>query len=186
VSEELPYKELEGAFVTLMFREPSAELAEALEGIPVIRDLTGIVELPFNEETLEHLIVEEDSFKVWELIKGADNERMGFVFFVMFDGPPFIALYLYGGPDLNMAKDCIEQLVPVFFHNVPEESSLFYYEPRPIDEEIHAALIDAGFDHWDENPTIDNETVACYVLERHTYDAYYGNEQEFEQGDEDY
>lgn len=182
--EELPYKELEGAFVTLKLCEPSAELAEALRAIPVIRELTGIVELPIDEELLHHLIVEEDSFKIWELLKGSNNERVGFALFVMFDGPPFIALHLTDGPDVNIGKDCIEQLVPVFFHNVPEESSLFYYEPRPVDEETHAALIDAGFDSWDENPTIDNETVACYVLERYTYDAYYGNEQEFEEGEE--
>lgn len=182
--EILPFEELEGAHVTLKLVGPSDELVGHFKKFPDMRFAIGAERLPDHKWLTGAIEVEE--LRVWEIDQ--NGKHIGYAFFVLYDGPPFIAFYYFGKPShaFDIGKDCLELLIPVFFKNLDEEA-LFYYLPKPVDEEIHAELIDGGFDIWDENPTIDNATAACYILERHTYDAYYGDgaDEEFEQDDFD-
>jgi len=178
----LPFEELEGAYVTLKLVGYSDQMGENFKKYEEMRVSVGATEQVPDEKWLVDSIEDED-FKAWEILQ--DTTQIGYAFLVLYDGPPFITFYYFEEPPnlLDIGKDCLEQMIPVFFKDL-DEPALFYYLPKPVDEELHAELIEGGFDAWEENPTIDNDALACYVLERYTYDAYYGDgEEEFEEGE---
>ena len=181
--ELVPFEELEGAFVTLKRAGPTQKLADHFAKNGDMRDIIGHVESVPDLERLAMLMEDDESLWAWEIER--NGRQLGYCFFVTYDGPPFVAIYTFQPVDVEIGKDCLEQLVPIFFANTDEEA-LYYYLPRPVDDGVHEALIDGGFDPWDDNPTIDNDAVACYMLERHTFDAYYGDgtDEEFEESGE--
>jgi hypothetical protein len=182
-----PYDELEGAFVTLKLLEPSAELAADFAKWPGMALAIGITE---RKPTFEYLtvLIEDQTLFVWSIER--HGKQVGYWFLVLYDGPPYASFWSTRDralPD-ELVKDCFEVLVPVYFQNLDEEA-LFFYLPQPVKHEVHEQLTESGFDLFEDNPTIDNSKVACYVLERHTFEAYYGeggDDEEFEEDDFSY
>jgi len=151
---------------------PDEKLAKLMCGSKPLRDMLGMTRVLPELKWLKHLMVEEESLRAWEIWRSGKAD--GYAFFVNYDGPPYIALWADHPVETHVAKDCFELLLPIFFRNT-EEHYLLCFLPKPVHEEIHSVLIDGGFDEWDDNPTIDNDKVACYMLERHTFEAYYGD-----------
>jgi hypothetical protein len=181
---EMPFQELEGAYVTLINVGPTEKLASHFAEYAKMCELVGHVESAPDTERLAVLMEDDETLFVWEIRTAEDH--IGYAFFVSYDGPPFIALFPFGDLSHEAGHDCLMQLAPVFFANT-DGDGLFFYLQHPVDPEAHELLIDGGFDVWEENPTLDNDAIACYVLERYTYDAYYGEEADgdFEEAEED-
>lgn len=134
--------------------------------------------------------VECGDLGVWEIVPEGDSEPVGLIGLVGYAGPPFLFItYLNPKqPDLDLAQEAMVLVVRVFFDNLkPDE--LWTYQLKPVDEEIHSRLVEGGFDAWEENvPGIDTDRLAAYIMERHTYDAYYGEQVDDEEKEvlEDY
>ncbi len=100
---------------------------------------------------------------------------VGYALYVAFNGPPFVNVYRFDEKiDIELSRDCVLQMVHYFFRKTQEEG-LYFYQPKPVNEEIHELLVEGGFDPFEDNPTLDPDET-CYVLWRHTYVAYYGEE----------
>src|SRR5688572_14201526 len=110
---------------------------------------------------------------VWNIHTTGKTAAVGLAMFVTFNGPPFVCLHLDSGkPELELAQDVVLQLLHYYFKNTQEEA-LFFYHGKPVPQDVHDLLVEGGFDVFDDNPTLDPDE-ACYVLERYTYVAYYG------------
>ena len=186
-SVEVPFEHLEGAQINLERIEADEAFAQTLAADVEFRQTLGILE---RTPTLEELKTMMADFElvVWRIKRKVDQQHRGYVGFVSYDGPPYIAFHSNFPEEAELwGQEVIGLLLPVFFGNT-YESALFIYPPKPLSETLHALLIEGGFDHWDDNPTMNRDLVTCYFIERHTYEAYYGESgDEFEEyGDEDH
>ncbi|MEE8409243.1 MAG: hypothetical protein V3T05_06545 [Myxococcota bacterium] len=127
-----------------------------------------------KEQTLKEIMLDEYLF-VWRVIPEGGEEPIAYAGIVAFSGPPFIFCeFIDGELLLDMVQDVILLLVHAFFKN-SDEQEVWAYVPQPVPEEIHECLVEGGFDRFtDDLPGIDLEKDAAYVMERHTYDAYWG------------
>ncbi len=181
--------EIEGGQATLTRVRASPKLVEEFKKRPNLRKVCGIQkdqDLAF----FKYLMADDELLLlIWDITPSSVGKSIGYACFVGYDGPPFITFYYFDEePHLDVSRELLEAMIQVFFNEAPDEPSLYFYLPRPVDDDIHAHLIEGGFDVFDDNPTLDNDEVACYVLERYTYDAYYGEggkaQGEFEDYDE--
>lgn len=162
---------IEGALATLKRAKPTPEMLEGLKSrLPALTS-------PLDLEFLNHLCA-RGALEVWEIYPQGSPDVVGYGVFVGYDGPPYMNIFFFCEvvgevPDKALCLDCFMQLMHVFFRST-EESALFLYDEKPVDEDYHNFFLESGFDIFDDNPTIDNDLEACYVLERYTYDAYYG------------
>jgi len=169
-------QELQGDLVALRYASPDAEMVEMFRR-PRLLAMTGLQKAP-NLKKLTDLIEEDDELVVWTVVPEGQNQAIGYACYVAFDGPPYVAVYTFSEEEeVEIAHDCIVQLAHLFFGSTKEEG-LHFFRDRPVPEEIHDRLIEGGFDFVEDCPTIDNDVESCYVLERHTYEAYYGEQDE--------
>jgi hypothetical protein len=180
------YEVLEGALATMKRLPLSKALVESFQK-PELFKVCGLRKPP-DQEYLKQLI-DDKELVVWDIVPDGKTKGAGHALFVRFNGPPFIAIYTHDQkPDLELSRDCVLQLIHYFFQKTPEEG-LYFYQQKPVPSEIHDLLVEGGFDPFEDNPTLDADE-ACYVLWRHTYVAYYGEESggregEFDSYDED-
>ncbi|MFC1611452.1 hypothetical protein ACFL6C_10865 [Myxococcota bacterium] len=139
---------------------------------------------PPTEQSLREDLVDEELF-ICDMIPEESDKSVGYAAVIAYSGPPFVLVYFFAKDrmDLDLAQEAVLLLTHAFFQNTSEEQ-LWTYQVKPIDDEIHDRLIEGGFDFWDQDvPGIEHDKVACYLMERHTYDAYYGDESEEEDVD---
>jgi hypothetical protein len=126
--------------------------------------------------------VEGADLGVWEVIPEGESAPVALIGLVGYAGPPFIFVtYLDPKhPDLDLAQEAMVLVIKYFFENEkPDE--LWCYQVKPVSEEIHSRLIEGGFDLWEDDiPSIDSNQLAAYIMERHTFDAYYGEQDDEE------
>jgi hypothetical protein len=165
---------LEGAYATLerLHAHNAKELHSPLQEDPFFR-VAGFHKPPTVESIKE--LFEDDDLFVWRVIPDGSDDPIGFAGIVTFSGPPFVFVHLFPGhEDIETGHEAVLQLVHAFFRN-SDEPELWTYVAKPVDDEIHDLLIEGGFDPWlDALPGIDPDVDAAYIMERHTYDAYWG------------
>ncbi len=138
---------------------------------------------PAIDELKEDL---SDGLYLFEVCHEGDDQAIGYAGIVTYSGPPYVFFELFEAKvDVDMAQDAILQLVHAFFRQ-SEEEELWVYLPRPVNEDVVERLSEGGFDAWDDElPGVDTKKVAPYMLARHTYVAYYGDEVEGSAGGDD-
>jgi hypothetical protein len=167
-------EQLEGAYATLerLHAQDAKELHARLQEEPFF--ITAGFRKPPELEWVRELLDEDDLF-VWRMIPEGGDDPIGFAGIVAFSGPPYVFVYFFPGhEDTETAHEAMLNLVHAFFRH-SDEMELWTYVTKPVDDEIHDLLIEGGFDPWTETlPGIDTNVDAAYVMERHTYDAYWG------------
>jgi hypothetical protein len=136
----------------------------------------GLHKPPTAQSLREDL--EDRELFICDMIPEESDDSVGYAGIVGYSGPPYLFVHYREGlsPDLDMAQEAFLLLAQAFFQHTNEER-LWTYQPKPVPDAIHDALIEGGFDAWETTvPGIDNANTACYILERHTYDAYYNDE----------
>lgn len=172
------FDRLEGDLVTLE-RADDFELLFKRFQDPAIYKLTGIKKPPTRVD-FEEDVVTDQTLIVWDIIPEGESESIGYAIYVAYDGPPYFAFHMFHGKiDLDIAQDASLLMVHAFF-KFTEEARLHTFVPQPVDDEIDARLIEAGFDRIEEHPTVDLTKEGAYVMERYTYEAYYDDEEEDE------
>ena len=163
---------LEGALATLHFVPASDKMLGYFER-PTLRSMTGQVEKPDLAKLVD--LIDSEELAVWEIVPEGATEATGYALYVNYDGPPYFVIYNFDEEmQMEIARECMLQLIPLFF-NTTEEEVLYFYADKNVAEELHDELLEAGFDPFEDNPIMDKGEM-CYILERHTYDAYYGEE----------
>jgi hypothetical protein len=140
---------------------------------------------PPGQETLENFL-EGDELQLWHLTSEEGAESVGYMGIVTFSGPTYVFVHFFDVKrvDLDLAQDAMLLIVKDFFKTT-DEQELWTYVDKPISDEIHDRLIEGGFDFLDcDIPGIDRAKVGSYIMERHTFDAYYGEEAEDEELDD--
>ncbi len=171
-----PYDRLEGDLVTLERVDDFERLFKDFQA-PELYQLTGIKKPPTRVDFIEDVQTDQ-SLIVWDIVPEGENNAIGYALYVAYDGPPYFAFYTADGKiDLDIAQDAALLMVHAFF-KFTDERSLHTFVPQPVDDEIDARLVEAGFDRIEEHPTIDLTKEGAYVMERHTYESYYGDENE--------
>jgi hypothetical protein len=164
------YDLLEGALGTLKRAPLTKTLVEHFQKA-VLFKMCGMRKPP-DQASLKKLTDAQDLI-VWSVHPDGKPASVGYALFVAFNGPPFVSIYRFDEKlDIELARDCVMQLIHYFFQHTNEES-LFLYQAKPVPADVHEALVEGGFDLFEDNPTLDPDEV-CYVLERYTYVAYYG------------
>lgn len=171
------YDRMEGDLVALerVGEDQFDELFQRFQD-PLIYALTGLRKPP-NRKDFEEDVITDQSLIVWDMLPEGSRKSIGYAMFVTYDGPPYLAFYFEDGKfDIDMAGDAMLMMVHAFFKHL-EEPQLFTYVMQPVPDEVHARLTEAGFDLIEDHPTVDPKKEATYVIERHTYQAYYGEEE---------
>lgn len=167
-------EKLEGAYEMLerLTSNDIKELHGQLQSESMFR-ACGFHEAP-KENTLKDIILDEDLF-IWRVIPEGADDPVAYAGIVTFSGPPFVFCeFISGELLLDMVQDVILLLVHVYFKN-SDEQELWAYVPHPVPEEIHDYLVEGGFDPFtDELPGVDLTKDAAFLMERHTYEAYWG------------
>jgi len=133
--------------------------------------------MPTRAELLDDMF-DDERLWVWEVRQADDEDTLvGYAGFVAYSGPTYIFYFSLELPvDFDIAQDCFMQLVPRFFRTT-EDSILYTYVEKPVDERLDEMLVEGGFDPIDDVPAVDPTEIAVYAMERHTYEAYYGDEE---------
>jgi hypothetical protein len=154
-----------GARLTFLWSEADADLARAYKEIG---PATGM--RTYDQAKLRRYIAEERLF-AWRLQENGEDQ--GFALIVFYDGPPYLHIH---PPPLHrrLWQESVEALAPVFF-SATACPCLYLYMPRSEAMAIHDDILDAGFDLHPDKSGIDQDRVACYFMERSTYEAYYGD-----------
>jgi hypothetical protein len=168
------FSDLQGALVdlTLLREKDAAKLHERLQE-PRIWDGAGCTEAPDLAWVTRRL--KERMLIAWEMRSSVHRKALGYFAIVRYCGTPFICLDFFGQPDLDVAIDCIHTTIGPFFTNT-DESRLFMNVPVEHAAEAQRPLVDLGFDSAGELPGHDPKKQRSYVLERATYEIYYGEE----------
>lgn len=166
---------LEGAYATLK-RLNLNDLKE-IHGRFQLESMwrTAGLRKPPDEDMIREDLVDEELF-LWGIHPDDADDSVGYAGIVCYSGPPYVFVqYFEGRPDVDAAADLVMQLTHAYFQN-SEEEELWIYVPKPVDDEIHERLIEGGFDPYldDELPGIDLDKDAPYSMQRHTYQAYWG------------
>lgn len=165
---------LEGDLVTLERVDDFEELFKAFQK-PELYEMTGLKRPPSRKDFKED-VVDDETLVVWNMIPDGEQKSIGYAMFVSYDGPPYFQIAQFDGNlDLDIAADTSLLMVHAFFKNT-KQPRLFTFVPQPVDEDAHARLIEGGFDLIEEHPTVDVTKEGIYCIERHTYEAYYGDE----------
>jgi hypothetical protein len=175
------YDRMEGDLITLE-RVGEADIDTLFQRFqePNIYMLTGLKKPP-TRANFEEDVITDQTLIVWEMIPEGTRKSVGYSMFVTYDGPPYVAFFFEDGKlDIEIAGDAMQLLVHAFF-KYQEEPQLFTFVLQPVPEEVHARLTEAGFDLMEDHPTVDPKKEATYVIERHTYNAYYGEEEDEEE-----
>ena len=168
------FDRLEGDLVSLERVDDFEELFKRFQE-PVLYEMTGLKRPPKRKD-FEEDVVEDETLVVWNIIPDGENKSIGYAMYVAYDGPPYFQFHIFNGPlDIDIAADATVLIVHAFFKTT-RQPRLHTFVPQPVDEEVHARLIEGGFDLIDEHPTVDVTKEGIYVMERHTYEAYYGDE----------
>lgn len=151
-----------------------AELQQAFTNV----DLLGAAGFrkPPADKSLRSDLFDDETIVVWEMVD-EHEKAVGYAVYIACNGPPFVFLHFASGKvDLDVAQDAMLSLVHAFFAYTKEQA-LYTFLPKPIDEEANRLLIEGGFDLVEDYP-VDPEHEAAYVIERHTYKAYYAEDDE--------
>lgn len=170
---------LEGALVTLK-RLGVDDIDVLFEQFQTERlhQEAGLYNPPKKQSLID--VLEEDDLAIWQMIPEESTEPVGYAGIVTYSGPIYLFMYHFdeSNVDLDLAQDAMTILTTEFFRQTKEEQ-LWTYQLKPVPDEILDRLLEGGFDHWDDQvPAIDYDKVACFIMERHTFDAYYGDEAE--------
>lgn len=169
------YNRLEGDLVTLE-RVDDFELLFKRFQDPNLYRITGIKKPPTRVDFEEDVLTDQ-SLIVWDIIPEGENASIGYALYVAYDGPPYFQIFPFNGIlDLDIAQDAALLMVHAFF-KYTKLKALHTFLPQPVSDDIDARLVEAGFDRIEEHPTVDLTQEGAYVMERHTYDAYYGDEE---------
>ncbi len=136
----------------------------------------GLHRPPKREVLLDDLT--EGELGVWRLIPSGEDKAIGYAGIIGYSGPPYAFVYYFDANmrDLDLAQEAMALVVKAFFEHISDQDQLWAYQDKPVDDEVHSRLVEGGFDLVeDEVPGIDGRQVACYLMERHTYAAYYGD-----------
>ncbi|MEZ4270289.1 MAG: hypothetical protein R3C68_02265 [Myxococcota bacterium] len=171
---------IEGSLASLRRVDVSSELVRRFAD-PELQSVCGIYQVP-GLAALQELMDEDESLWIWEIFPEGHPTPVGYALYVTYDGPPYVAIYFFPkppnfDPSFDLASDCVLHLCHAFFAHT-EEDALFFYVDKPVDDTVHDALTEGGFDLFEQCPTIDADVESCYVLERYTYEAYYKDEDE--------
>lgn len=165
---------LEGTYATLerLHAQDAKELHAKLQEEAFF--VTAGFRQPPGLESVRELFDDGELF-VWRMVEDGGEDLIGYAGIVVFSGPPYVFVHFVAGHEnVETAHEAMLQLVHTFFRN-SEETELWTYIAKPVDDEIHGLLLEGGFDPWtDTLPGIDTDVDAAYVMERHTYDAYWG------------
>ncbi|MBC7793072.1 MAG: hypothetical protein H7Z43_05150 [Clostridia bacterium] len=178
------FDRMEGDLVSLERHDEFEELFAAFQK-PELYRMTGIKKPPTRREFKED-VVDDETLVVWNIIPDGETKPIGYALFVSYDGPPYFQFYWFNGKmDLDIAADATLLMVHAFFKQT-KHKRLHTFVPQPVDEEVHARLIEGGFDYVDEHPTVDVTQEGIYVMERYTYEAYHGGEEDEEERELDF
>lgn len=175
------YDKLEGELVTLSrVREGGFDALFERMQEPRYHHLAGLEHPPTRDDLYGDLFDDDEAFLVWEMVPEGADEAAGYAFVAAFDGTPRVQVIFFSGKmDLNVGADAMLTLIHAVFEHT-EEPRVFAYVPQPVDEDTHERLVEGGFDQLDEHPVANLRETAVYVLERYTYEAYYGDEEDEE------
>ncbi len=176
----MEYPVIEGELVTLKRVDESTTplLHEHLQVRKFYREI-GRRHIPTVKELNDDLFDDQMLF-VWQVYLGEEERHVGYAGFVAYSGPPYIFYFSLELPvEYEIAQDCFQELVPLFFRD-SEEPLLYTYVEKPVSEQLDELLVEGGFDALESVPAIDNNAIAVYAMERHTYEAYYGDEDDDE------
>tara|TARA_Y100001968_G_C19076782_1_gene581075 strand:- start:85 stop:666 length:582 start_codon:yes stop_codon:yes gene_type:complete len=167
--------EMSGEEVTLKRVLPS-ELESLHQAMlaPAFHSTAGF-ESPPSKETLQQLLFEENMLILWHTFPAGSTQSIGYSGWSYCSGPAFLFFMPTHTPELDLilVSEAMEMITHAFFSFTPL-NELFIYVDRPVDDDIHATLVESGFDPWDELPTINNEVEAAYIMKRSTFHAYFG------------
>lgn len=137
-----------------------------------------------DREKLERLLQENYSLLMWRAFptdgQNPTGPEIAFIGWVSYAGPPFLfVIPTTDTLDLEVLRDGIEQLLRAYFECTGEDE-IYFYADVPVPEDIHATLVENGFDLWQEVAGVDPEKEATYIMERATYNAYFGDDAELD------
>ena len=178
------FNRLEGDLVTLVRVDDFELLFQRFQN-PKLYRLTGIKKPPLRSDFEEDVLVDQ-TLIVWDVIPEGESESIGYAFYVAYDGPPYFQYFPFGGViDLDIGQDAALLMVHAFF-KYTKQPRLHTFIPQPVPDEIDARLIEGGFDRIEEHPTVDLTIEGAYVIERYTYDAYYGSDEDDDEKELDF
>jgi len=143
---------------------------------------TAHLKQPPDVNLLRNFLFDDLSLLIWKVFgandDGTPGSQVGYIGWVNYAGPPFLfVLPLEEDLDLGVLQNGFELIVKAYFETT-SANELCFYADVPVPEEIHTTLVEGGFDLWQEVAGVDSEKEATYVIERGTYDAYYGETSE--------
>ena len=115
-------------------------------------------------------------FPEWE------DEAVGLASLVAFWGNFYVLIHFFDPAkhDWELSREAILNVVHEYFREADWERIWFYVD-KPHDDEIIDLLAELGFDHFPEDrhlPYFDFEKRSAFLIWRHTYDAYYGEDED--------
>lgn len=117
---------------------------------------------------------------VWQVHLTEEERMVGYAGFVAYSGPTYL-FYFSLAPDVDyeVAQDCYQKLIPLFFRET-DDAILYTYVEKPVPEQVDELLLEGGFDLLEGVPGVDEKETAVYAMERHTFEAYFGEDEEGE------
>lgn len=104
----------------------------------------------------------------------------GYSGIVLYDGPPYFIFYTFDRScPLEAFEECLIQAIPAFFET-SKEPYLWFFPENDVAEALSDVLATHGFELVEDCPIIDSKRQTAFVLERDTYDVYFGNADEGE------
>ncbi len=140
---------------------------------------------PPDLEVLKKRMLERRSIRAWDIIPEGCTTSIGYAGYRVRCGCPFIFLLFVAEPfSRHLAEDIIPPLVTHFFNHTHrrlpdyrQSDPMMLYLEHAIAEQLHAFLIDNGFDPMPDFPIIDHEKQTAYGLLPETYEAYHSDDQ---------
>ena len=115
---------------------------------------------------------EEESWAVWKIVGEDSKDVIGYVGFVLNSGMQKVVLGFFGQPDISIARDCIP-LVGRWYFDKPKRKFVCCFLAAPVPDDIHEALLDAGFEVLEDLQFVDYSKQTPYYIARETFEAYY-------------
>jgi hypothetical protein len=170
----------ESSQLQLITRDDLDQMVELFSN-PVVYSCAHMRTAPSKEE-LDDLMHADFPLLMWRVFpfeSAKPGALAGYVAWVNDAGPPFLA-FMPNDPqqyDVEVFRDAGQLVLKLYFTLTPGDELLLYVD-RPVSEETHDLLTEAGFDLWTKPDDIDSEEDATYIMERATFQAYYADNED--------
>ncbi len=177
--------------VTLLCRIEHGDVAKHFDALKQSGLLDSIdVKKDPSVDKLKDLL-KRNRLWLWQVRSPFDATHLGWTGLVRYAGPAYV--FANFGPQahfdtFDIPRECIEAVSKAYFANCPEEDRLFLYVASDLLDKISASVMELGFDPAPDIKYDDTPNESIFIMERHTFDAYYaegeGTAEEFEEIDD--